>query len=235
MGCKPASELAKKSNTPRSTIRSILDKLCERGVIGKSLKGNTQYYFCEPPEKLVKCMERKIAQDKEAINQVKDSLHYFESVWGRKSFVPSVRTYEGVDGFIEAYNHPLYVNTKEMLAVTSYSFMDSEVFRKNDLEFFMPTRVKKGISLRVISNRNYEAMELFRTSAKYIRKHMFVPDGYEFPGTIHVYGNYIALLSSNEFESLGVIVESTVMSDMMRIFFDFMWTTCRRKDEAVDV
>lgn len=59
-GQQAASVVARRTQTPRSTIRSILDKLCTRGVVGKVYQGNTQRYFCLPPQALQQSVQADI-------------------------------------------------------------------------------------------------------------------------------------------------------------------------------
>ncbi len=224
LGSQPASQLAKKTKTARSTIRSVLDKLCEKGVVSKTYKGNTQKYFCEPPTKILDFLQKKIHQDQQSLEKVRESIPLLSSLWGQKSFVPKVKFYEGEEGIIEAFNHSLYQEgVEEILFLTAYGFISSPKLKKNDLDFYIPMRLKRGMGMRVLSEKNPEAIAFLKSAPDSLREHRFVPEAFIFPGNVHIYGDYVAFFSTKK-EEFAVLIESHVIVETMRQFFEFMWS-----------
>ena len=52
-GEQSASVVARKLSVPRSTVRGILDKMCEKGLVTKLFKKNIQFYYCKSPDNLL--------------------------------------------------------------------------------------------------------------------------------------------------------------------------------------
>jgi len=223
LGTSSASRIAKNTKTPRSTIRSILDKLCERGVVSKVFKGNVQQYSCEPVRKLTKLVESNIEKEKGALTQLNDVLPLLNSLWGKQSYVPKVKFFEGEKGIIEAFNHSLYVDAKEILFMTSFRFFDTPLLKKNDMEFYVPMRVKKQIPLRVIARKCKQSVQFKKQGGKELREMKFSPKKFCPPGNVHIYGDFVVFFSGHDREYMAVLIESAVIADTMRVLFEFMW------------
>jgi sugar-specific transcriptional regulator TrmB len=222
-GEQPASKIAKTSRTPRSTIRSILDKLCRRGIVGKVYKGNTQYYFCLPTNALLHSIEQDKAEKQEHIDLIRKSLPLFCLARQEKTALPKVQYYEGEKGVIEAFNHSLYAEADEILFLTAYEFFSSDVVQKNDLEFYMPERVRKGIRQSVLSEENKNAHRFAREAKAHLRRHRFLRKGHTLPGNFMIYGNYVLYFSANDGELLATLTESALMAATMKTMFEVMW------------
>lgn len=223
-GEQPASAIARKTRTPRSTIRSILDKLCSRGVVGKIYRGNTQRYFCLPPDALEGSVRRDIEEQSVRLSLIGESLPLFAAARGEIGVFPKVRYFEGEKGLIEAFNHSLFVEgLEEILFFTSYAFLKSPVVRKNDVEFYVPLRVKKGINMRVLSDRSPEAMAFFAQGKAQLRTHRFLPPGTVPPGNLHIYGDFVTYFSAGEGEAFAMLCESRSMASTLKLMFELLW------------
>lgn len=223
LGTSTASHLSQKCHKPRSTIRSILDKLCEKGAVSKILQGNVQHYSCEPPSKLIRLVEANIEKEKTALLDIKEITPLLNSLWCKKKHVPKVKFFEGEKGILEAFNHSLYVNAKEILCLTSFRFFETPLLKKNDLEFYIPTRIKKKIPLRTIAEKSETSIEFQNKATNELRKIKFSPKEFTPPGNIHIYGNYVVFFSGHDQEYMAVLIESKVIADTVRILFEFMW------------
>lgn len=226
-GEQPASGLARQLKMPRSTVRNSLDKLCERGIVQKVYKRNTQYYRCKSPESLQIYIQKRIERSQENLLSIQKVLPMLTAMHEQSDAVPKVQFFEGPDGVIEAFNHSLYQDIDELLFFTSYQFLHSDVIKKNDDEFYIPLRIKKGIHLRVLAGDSKEAYIASGTSKQELRQRRTIPKKYEVPGNIHIYGNFVAYFSVSETECMAILIESTMMANTMRALFAFMWDACK--------
>ena len=221
---QPASRVATVTHTPRSTIRSILDVLCARGVVGKVFKGNTQYYFCLPTDALAHSVEQDVERHEQRLSLIRESLPLFAAARGETAALPKVQYFEGEKGIIEAFNHSLFVDDiSEILFFTSYAFLRSPLVAKNDYDFYVPLRVKKKIPLRALTELNPEALAFLKTSKEQMREHRFLPPDIAPPGTLQIYGNFVAYFSTQERENFAVLIESPSMAATMRLMFELLW------------
>ncbi len=224
-GEQAGSKVASALKLPRSTVRNTLDKLCERGIVSKIYKRNTQYYACKKPSALLDYKKRDIEEAAKQLEQLKESLPLLSALHDQRNVVPKVRYFEGKDGVIEAFNHSLFVEgITEILFFTSYQFLRTPVIRKNDVEFYMPMRIqKKRIPMRVLVGHTDEADKLKLNDPTELRVRRFIPSKYTLPGNIHIYGDYVVYFSAGNAEHMAVMIESRMMADTMRALFEFMW------------
>lgn len=138
--------------------------------------------------------------------------------------MPKVRYFEGEKGIIEAFNHSLFAEgVEEILFCTSYAFLRTPGIRRNDLHFYIPLRLKKGIRMRVLSDASPVAREFMRSSKKQMRQHRFLRAGVTLPGNFHIYGNYVAYFSNGQQETFAMICESESMASTLRLLFELLW------------
>jgi sugar-specific transcriptional regulator TrmB len=222
-GQRSASELARQSRTPRSTIRSILDRLCEKGIVDKIYRGNVQHYSCLPTGALVRAMEREITERQERADKLRSTIHKLEALRTTGVHLPVVRYFEGEQGVMEALHHSLVNGSKEILFLTSYDFFQNERVRKYDIEQYLPDRLRRGIRMRVLGEKSKEATHWHQRSAKELREHRFLSKGKKLPGNFWIYGNYVLYFSANKGELIAVLTESAVMAATMKTMFEELW------------
>jgi len=228
LGEQPASVISNLTKIPRSTVRGVLEKLCARGVVSKLYKRNTQYYRCEEVESLLKHLANRIAEDRVHVEEIQEALPMLRALHRKDSVIPKVKYFEGDKGVIEAFNHSLFVDgIEEILFFTSYRFIRNPIILKNDDDFYIPLRVKKGIRMRVLVGKPVDPRKQYNDQ-KELRQRRYIPEQYALPGNIHIYGNFVVYFSVSETEQMAVLIESAMMADTMRTLFNFMWEQCKQ-------
>lgn len=227
LGETPASVISKQMHLPRSTVRGTLDHLCERGIVAKIYRRNTQYYQCKPPEALVELMESAIRQSRDIMSELHTQIPFLHTLYVRKTVLPKVQYFEGLSQVLEAFNKTLYEEgITEILVLTSYNFLTDPVFRKHDDEFYIPLRVKKGIRLRSIVGNSPLQDKTAKVEPDELRERRFFPKKYSFPGTFYIFGDSVLYFSAGKKEYMAVIIESADMAETMRSLHNFMWEAC---------
>ncbi|TSD00069.1 MAG: Uncharacterized protein Greene101449_355 [Candidatus Peregrinibacteria bacterium Greene1014_49] len=227
-GEQPASMVSRQTHIPRSTVRGALDKLCERGIVRKLYKRNTQYYRCEDPAALVRHLQSRITDDQLNIKRVTATLPQLKALLRKDSVIPKVKYFEGAKGVIEAFNHSLFADDiEEILFFTSYSFIRNSFILKNDDDFYIPLRIKKGIRMRVLvgKRKDLDPRKKYNDPTE-LRERRYIPERFTLPGNIHIYGNFVVYFSADATEHMAVLIESAMMADTMRALFEFMWEKC---------
>ena len=227
-GQMSASQLGKKSHAPRTTIRSILDKLCMEGIVDKIYRGSTQYYSCLPASALVRSVEREILLKKRQAEMISALAPSIEALRNSGSHLPVVRYFEGERGIMEAFNHSLISGAKEILFFTSYDFFQTGPVREYDVGDYMPNRIRRGIRMRVLMERTKEAEHWAGRPKSELREHRFLQKGAKLPGSFFIYGKYVLYFSANKGEYIAVLSESSVMAATMKTLFECLWTGAER-------
>jgi len=224
-GEQAASPLARELKLPRNTTRGILDKLCERQLISKIYRRNTQYYHAKNPISILKLL----AEERESINEAEEALKEFMpllmGLHEQKKIVPKIRFYEKENEIIEAFNHSLYSGIDEILTFTSYEFFKSKKLRDNDVEFYIPMRIKKGISMKVLVGHTDFPEKLIPNEEGQLRERRFLPKDVKLPGNFMIYGDFVFYLSSTSNEQMAIQIESSIMAETLRVLFMYMWRT----------
>jgi sugar-specific transcriptional regulator TrmB len=222
-GQKPASAIAQLSGTPRSTIRSILDTLCDMGIVDKIYRGNAQYYSCLPSGALVRSIEQDVAEKKRHADAVREMAPFLDGLRNTENQLPLVRYFEGEKGIIEAFNHSLISGAREILFITSYDFFQTKRIRDYDMKDYLPSRIRRGIHMRVLSERNTETSYWHKRSKNELREHRFMPKDAKLPGNFFIYDRFVLYFSANKGEYIAVLTESGVMAATMRTLFECLW------------
>lgn len=222
-GEQAASKVATATQIPRSTTRGILDQLCQKGIVSKLYKQNTQYYRCKEPAALKALLQGQIADINKSLSQLEDLTPTLQGLYENRKVLPKVQYFEGTEQVIEAFNKSLFADIDEILIFTSYQFLQNPLIRQNDDEFFIKTRIEKGIKARVLVGKNEESSKMIKQAPAELRERRFIPEKYVLPGNIHIYGNSVMQYTASNDEYIAVLTESQMMADTMRALFEFMW------------
>ncbi|QQR54347.1 hypothetical protein IPG41_04035 [Candidatus Peregrinibacteria bacterium] len=229
-GEQAASVVSRATKIPRSTTRGVLDRLCERGIVSKLIKRGTQFYQCKAPSALVASLKRDVVEKTRLIEEIKTTLPLLNSFYEQRNIAPKVRVFEGRDQVIEAFNLSLFDDrTKELLIFTSYEFLQNPIIRKNDDDFFIKRRVKKGIPARVLVGRTKESEKITGNCPSELRERRLLPKKFQLPGNLHVYGDCVLYFSTVNDRYLAVLVEGAMMAETLKSLFEFMWESCEPK------
>lgn len=216
LGSSTASDIALKSNLPRTLVYDILERLIKNGLISYVIKNNKKYFKASDPRELVRILEEK----EKAISVILPKL---KDVQKEKSTIrPKVDIYEGKDGMKTVMNDILNSSVKEFLAYgssrSSYeiipAFMD-EWHKK---------RIKKKITMRIIYNNTKQARQKvkdLKSSLKYTR-YKFMPIELESPTAMVIYSKKVILQSWTK-EPFAVMIENEEMAENQKNYFKELW------------
>ncbi len=226
-GRKPASSVARLSGAPRGTVRSILDKLTKLGLVDKIYHGNTQHYACLPPDALERFVEQDIAIRTRKLSLIRDAIPALKAMRNAEAVMPAVRYFEGEAGVIEALRHSLITEPKEILFVSSYDFFKNERVGSYDANEYLPSRIRRGIRMRVLSEQNVEAEYWDKRAAKELREHRFVAKGLKLPGNFFIYDRFVLYFAANQGEYIASLTESALMAATLKTMFEALWATAK--------
>lgn len=216
LGETTVSRLARKAEIKRTTAYLIIDSLKEKGLISSLKKESASVFFAEDPRKLHEVLEER----KHKIDKIMPQLLAFTNLIDRK---PEIRFYEGKEGVNEVLKDMLKYSNSEVVGWISEDYVKyfTEDFFIN---YFIPTRVKKKISVRSISPETPLMRNIVeKTAASSIRKVKFIKsDKFNVSIEINIYGkNKISLLSCEE--EIGLIIESQKIHGSLKSIFETTW------------
>ena len=214
LGTASIQDLAQKSLVKRTTIYTTVQGLMEKGLVSKIRKGAKNYFIAEEPSKL----ERLEDDRKKTLGT---SLPELMSIYNLMPQKPRVRFYEGKQGYFNVCQETLDSGEKEVLQMGNLDSLYTIITKEWDYDYYIPERVKRGIYSRVILFPSEEVV-MPKINQKYNREIRFLPEEHQYAGYQFIYGNKVALISSEK-ELISLVVESKPLTDMMRANFEWLW------------
>ena len=221
LGETTASDIAIKSNLPRTLVYDILERLIDLGLISYNIKNNKKYFIASNPKELIRILREK----QEAVLEILPKLEDLQKIEGIKR--PKVEVYEGKDGMKTVMDNILRANIKEFFAYGSSrsSFEIIPAF----MEEWHKERIKRKVIMKILYNNTKEAREKVkkRTSSLKYTKFKFMPIELESPTATLIYDDNVVLQSWTK-EPFAVLIKSKELAENQRRYFHELWKIAKK-------
>lgn len=224
------SQIATHTKIKRSTVYEILDDLAIKGLISELEKRKKYFYSIEHPKRLLHFNQRSIIKAEEQTQKLKEFLPDLEGIYAGAKNKPKVSYFEGTEGVLGIYEDHISIKEKyEMVGFVNIAelmqFLPEKKYRE-----YVRIKEKNGITSRGIlpdtkDDRAYKKTIYSVVSKKILPSVRFIPKK-EFPwkGDITIYGNNkISIVSFDNQNVSGIIIESKTIHEMMRMIFELAW------------
>jgi sugar-specific transcriptional regulator TrmB len=214
--------LAKKSLVKRTTTYLAVESLKEKGLMSSYNRNNITICFAENPKKLSERLEEK----KNALDKVMPELLAFTNLIDKK---PKIQFYEGRESYQEVFKDVLRYPGTEMLGTLNEKFLD---FDNYFMSYFVPKRKEKKIWARILFPSNPELRNFVQDETEHFFQSRFVQsDKFKIEIEMVIYGgNKVGMISYNE--EIAIIIESQMIHNTQKSFFETMWEISHKKDLA---
>ncbi len=221
-GARPASFIASRIQYNRITTYQILIQLVKKGVVSTTVRSNIKYFTAESPERILSFLEQKKQKVEKYINVMSEQLPLFQKIINPANILPGVRTFLGLDGIISVYEETLEL-AKEINIIHDISSISAEL--KNYIfESYIPKRVKKGITCRVVLPINKVNLKCNEFSSKELRKIRYISSRkFSFDVAIFCYAKKVAIISYKQGEEFATIIDSLALFSTMTGLFEMLW------------
>ena len=215
----PVSVIARKADVHRVSCYHTLENLLKKKLLSQYNKNGVKYFAPEPPEQLLKLAE-------ERMNMAKSLLPELKSLAGSLAFKPKIRFYEGRDGVEKVFNESLSAK-REILGYTNLKNVTE--FFPQFFERYTHEKLRKKIKTRYLSPNTVDSVGIMRKflPKEYNRNLMEIllvnKDQFLFKNEVLIFGNSVGIVSLNQDELLGLIVESPTFARTMKAVFDLAW------------
>lgn len=219
LGKSSVSKVAREADLNRSSVYPIIERLAEKGLLSRS-KTSTGLVVCATsPKRLLALQEEQTAKLAKQVEQLQDLFAVVKAE-------PSVRFYEGPEG-LKTVLASILEEAKEICV-----FGDGDAFRKaipGWAERYSERRSEQKIRTRLLLKATQQTIG----AAKYLRssepdekkaysKIRLLPEALGIRGGFDVYNNTVILYSFDE-KNVAVMVESKMISSMMKAIFEILW------------
>jgi len=220
----PASEIAEKSGIVRSTCYGILEGLVNKGLASKTEKaGGILKFNVENPELLKSYIESQKSNLDLISKRLEEILPELKKLPKEAEFRPEVEYFEGKEGIKAAYESILPDTkrmAKEKIPLLIHGATQPLLDAWPTFPEYARKRSKYGIETRMLVWVKKLPGPMKEIQEKYY-KIRYLPEKYAYPGGTNILDNKILFV---EFDNnFTAIVKNRPLTQMMRVFFEFMW------------
>jgi len=224
LSMEPASvqEIARRMGTNRFTVHSAVEQLIQKGLLYETRKGKRRLIAAEEPTVLFRLIERKKNEIEQLSGNVEYAAKLLTSLLPEKAWQPSVRFYEGVDGYKKMLEETF--SAKGDVLVFSNVQLLSGLVGPDYLEGYIRKRGRRGIHSRLIFPVCPFAEHVRKKAKEYRMDIRYLPEGVLWKSGIFAWNDCLALLSYTQNKLTCTIVENPDIAHFFRtIIFEMCW------------
>lgn len=219
-----ASTIAQKAGIVRSTCYGILEDLVYKGLASKTEKaGGILKFNVENPELLKSYIEGKKYNLDLISQEIEKILPELKKLQKESLFRPEVEYFEGKEGIKAAYESIMpdcRRMAKAKIPLLVHGATQPLLDAWPDFPKYALKRQKTGLETKMLLWVKKLPGPMKAIQEKYY-KIRYLPKKYAYPGGTNILDNKILFV---EFENnFTVIIKNKPLTEMMRIFFEFMW------------
>jgi sugar-specific transcriptional regulator TrmB len=223
----PASvqEVSQKLKKNRVTVHSAMRQLVDKGFLFETKKGKKRLLVAEEPIALFRILQKK----KNDLDLMETHLDHVVKLLNSVQIVdrgqPTVRMYEGVDGFKKMLEESL--TARGEVLVFTYVDIFSEILDPNYLENYFKRRAKKGIHTRLIFPPCKFANRVYKKAKQYNIRVRLLPPELKWASGFFSWNDCVALMSYTEGRLTCTIIENKdIVYFIRKIMFELIWSHC---------
>ncbi|MBI2129322.1 hypothetical protein HYU07_03710 [Candidatus Woesearchaeota archaeon] len=217
LGSSLASKIAEKSGIYRTIIYDILNSLIEKGLVSYLIKENRKYFQATSPESLNKYLEEKeriLLDQKETIKLIIEQLKKIEAP---KKEPYSIEVFGGKEGFKTLLEDILKEGR-------DYKMIGYEALGAKLLKYYFihwqKRRIKQKIKRHIVAKKKRRSeIEKY----KQLTEARFLPDDYEIPTSVLIYGHKSILFLPLEEDFVAIKIDSEKITKSFETYFEILW------------
>jgi len=215
-----ANEIAAEADLERTTVYKILEGLVERGLITKNMHGKRIVYFSQGPQAL----KLFLNSQNEVLNEIFPSLL---AMYNADATKPKVSFYDTLPAIKEVYNSSLNATEpirRDIISIDNIVDLLGQRFIQNHTN----NRVERKIAVRSIRSFSDQDSKVeqdwtLKSSNTDLLREVKHLKGLEFTPLIMLFDHTIAMISTQK-DPFALVIESKELSDLLKMFFDLVWT-----------
>lgn len=217
LGSSLASSIAEKSVVYRTIVYDVLNSLIEKGLVSYFIKENRKYFQSISPNALNRYLEEKERGIKEQKEKIKPLIEQLSKIEQPKKEDYSIEVFRGNEGFKTLLEDIL--KERKDYRMIGYEALGSKLLKYYFLHW-QKRRIKQKIKRRIIAKktRRDEIQKYGQfTEAK------FLPDNYEIPTSVLIYGHKAILFLPLEDDCVGIRIDSKKIVESFNTYFELLW------------
>jgi len=212
------SELAREAQIKRTSAYVIFQALEKKGLMGSFKMRSGLKFVATPPHILVSKTQKEL-------DDLKNILPQLNSLSQKPDQKPQITYYEGREGYFIACEDSLKTPNSTVRHIGSISEIHKVVGEDWDLNYYIPSRLKKHISFKALYFKSQMPQSFLNANhAAILREVKYLPENHLYNSSKLIFGNKVAIFSSKK-ELVTVIIESAEIAAAEIQLFDTIWDT----------
>lgn len=222
LGAVSVQELAHTLRMNRVTVHSAVDQMLEKGLLFETRKGKRRLIVAEEPVSLLRLLSKKEHELTRVRGSMEHVLRLLASLQSTDQSVPTVKLYEGADGFKKMLEETL--SARGEILVFSYVPLFSELVGVRYLEDYFRRRADRDIHTRLLFPPCEFANKVAARSREYRIQVRTLPPQYVWQSGIFSWNDCLALMSYTEKRLTCTIIENRELAHFFRlVMFELCW------------
>lgn len=225
LGKAHVGEIADRIGLHRKTIYDCLRRLEIKGLVGTFIEEKTKFFVPVNPNRLLDILNEREEELKSQKERIQKTLPELLNFFNKKREKVESAIFKGKEGLKTICEDVVRTKPKRLYSITSAGKV-LEVLPIY-IERFHRKRVKEGIELLIIFNKNPESKKRgLKLSKMGLTKVKYLPTDYIIPTSIWIYGNKVAFLVWDA--ELGILIEGEDVSDSFKKHFNTIWKIAKK-------
>lgn len=222
IGPETIQKIAKGIGRNRTTVYSEVEQLLKKGLFYETRKEKKRFVGAENPNVLYSLLQQRENELATLKNNIGYAVELLSAIKPTDAGVPTVKLYEGVDGFKKMLEETL--SAKGEVLVFTYVKLFSELLDPDYLEGYFKRRSAKGIHTRLIFPPCDFANRVNAKALEYKIQVRLMPEDMEWKAGVFSWNDSIAIQSFTEGKFTCTVIENKDIAHFYRkILFELSW------------
>jgi len=216
-----ASGIAEKIGIYRTNVYDILKSLIEKGLVSYIIKENRKHFIASKPQNLLNYLKEKEEKIKKQEKQIQKLIPYLLELKQPKREELKAEIYRGKEGLKTLLNDTL--DEGKNILYLDYSAISAQIM-PDFIVYWNKKRIKMKIKRKILTKEQMrwnKSVKLPLTEVRYL------PDKYNIPITIMIYGNKIWVLTPIDNDHISLLIESKKLVQSFTNYFNQLWKIAR--------
>ncbi|QQR83680.1 HTH domain-containing protein [Candidatus Peregrinibacteria bacterium] len=223
MGPASVQDIARKLKRNRVTVHSAIEQLIEKGLLFETRQGRKRLIVAEEPSILFRLLQKK----KNELKLMEANLNYvtqiLETVQAEDKGRPTIKLYEGLDGFKKMLEESLD-NKSNKVYVFTYVDTFSKLIGADYLEDYFGRRAQKNITTQLIFPPCSFAKKVNQKATEYKIEVRLLPPELAWKSGFFSWDNKVALMSYTEGKLTCTIIENRdIAYFFQKVLLEIIW------------
>jgi len=228
LGSAPASVIARNAGIVRSTCYGILEELAEKGLASKTEKpGGIRIFNVENPELLKTYIQGQKESFSKLENEIEKILPNLKMLQKEYSFKPQIEYFEGKNAVVSAFES-VFSDVKRMakknIPILIHGRTDKVLESWPKFPIYAQKRKKTGVKIKMLVWDEETSQEMGEIHKGQYQIRQLSPK-FSYRAGTNILDEKIVLFDFDN--NFTVIIKNKPLTEMMRIFFEFMWEHSR--------